>query len=91
MFEAIHGSAPRMVSEGRAKYADPCSMIKAAALLLNHIGYKDQAEKIENALILATQIDKKMIITGRDNGVTGEAFTNYILELMSNYNQVRSN
>ena len=66
-------------------------MIKAAALLLNHIGYKNQAEKIENALILATQIDKKMIITGRDNGVTGEAFTNYILELMSNYNQVRSN
>jgi isocitrate dehydrogenase (NAD+) len=23
MFEAIHGSAPRMVQEGRAKYADP--------------------------------------------------------------------
>ncbi len=27
MFEAIHGSAPRMVAEGRAKYADPCSVI----------------------------------------------------------------
>ena len=25
MFEAIHGSAPRMVREGRAKYADPSS------------------------------------------------------------------
>ncbi len=23
MFEAIHGSAPRMVKEGRAQYADP--------------------------------------------------------------------
>ena len=26
MFEAIHGSAPRMVREGRAQYADPCSL-----------------------------------------------------------------
>lgn len=28
MFEAIHGSAPRMVDEGRAQYADPASMIR---------------------------------------------------------------
>ena len=35
MFEAIHGSAPRMMSEGRGQYADPCSMLRghrAAAL-----------------------------------------------------------
>ena len=30
MFEAIHGSAPRMVKEGRAQYADPCSMLRAS-------------------------------------------------------------
>ena len=29
-----HGSAPRMVKEGRAQYAYPCSMIRAAALLV---------------------------------------------------------
>ena len=28
MFEAIHGSAPRMVREGRAQYADPSSVIR---------------------------------------------------------------
>ena len=39
MFEAIHGSAPRMVREGRDIYADPCSVIRAAAMLLSHIGY----------------------------------------------------
>jgi isocitrate dehydrogenase (NAD+) len=38
MFEAIHGSAPRMVKEGRAKYADPSSIIRAAAMLIKHIG-----------------------------------------------------
>ncbi|MBQ2754764.1 MAG: isocitrate/isopropylmalate dehydrogenase family protein, partial [Clostridia bacterium] len=37
MFEAIHGSAPRMVTEGRAKYADPCSMFRACVMLLEHI------------------------------------------------------
>jgi len=34
MFEAIHGSAPRMVQEGRAAHADPASMIRAAAMLV---------------------------------------------------------
>ena len=29
MFEAIHGSAPRMITEGRGQYADPCSMLRA--------------------------------------------------------------
>ena len=45
MFEAIHGSAPRMVTEGRAQYADPCSMIRAAAMLLGHIGYAEIGKK----------------------------------------------
>ena len=47
MFEAIHGSAPRMVREGRAQYADPCSMLRAAIMLLSHIGYQDRADKLE--------------------------------------------
>lgn len=42
MFEAIHGSAPRMVAEGRDKYADPCSMMKARLrIFLRHIGFAD--------------------------------------------------
>ena len=86
MFEAIHGSAPRMVAEGREKYADPCSMIKAAALLLNHIGYHEQSEKIEKALIVATQYEKKLKITGHSTGATAQEFTDYILDLISNYN-----
>ena len=37
MFEAIHGSAPRLIEEGLGDYANPVSIIKAAALLLRHI------------------------------------------------------
>ncbi|MBI59699.1 isocitrate dehydrogenase [bacterium] len=80
MFEAIHGSAPRMVKEGRAQYADPCSMIKAAAMLLQHIGYTEDAKKIEMALDITTQYEKKYVLTGRSNGASGEEFTNYVLD-----------
>ena len=72
-----------MVKEGRAQYADPCSMIKASALLLRHIGYLDDAEKIEKALDITTQYEKKLVMTGRSDGATGEAFTHYILGWMN--------
>ena len=81
MFEAIHGSAPRMVEEGRAKYADPSSMIRASAMLLRHIGYSEAAEKIDMALD-ACGAEKKMIITGRDTGATGEKYTEHIISLI---------
>ncbi len=84
MFEAIHGSAPRMIQEGRLQYADPCSMIKAAALLCRHIGHIESADKIEKALDICTQFEKRLHITGRSNGSTGQAFTQYLLEWVQN-------
>jgi len=83
MFEAIHGSAPRMVEEGRHIYADPSSIIKAGAMLLEHIGYKDKAEKINMALEIAGQYERKLIITGRSNGATTKEFADYILDLIN--------
>jgi isocitrate dehydrogenase (NAD+) len=80
MFEAIHGSAPRMVKEGRDIYADPSSMIRAAAMLLRHIGFPERAKKLDMALEVCGQFEKKLAITGRDTGATGEAFTEYLLE-----------
>jgi len=80
MFEAIHGSAPRMIKEGRGKYADPCSMIRAGAMLLRHIGYQDKAERLEMALDICGQFEKKLVITGRDTGATGREFADYLLE-----------
>ena len=80
MFEAIHGSAPRMVQEGRDKYADPCSVIRAAAMLLSHIGYNKEADKLYKALDICTVTERKLVITGRDTGATGEEFTNYLME-----------
>ena len=50
MFEAIHGSAPRMIERGMGQYANPDSILKAAALLLRHICRTEAAEKLENAI-----------------------------------------
>ena len=80
MFEAIHGSAPRMVKEGRAAYADPASMIRAAAMLLGHIGFTEQGKKLEMALDICGQYEKKLVVTGRPTGATGAAFTDYLME-----------
>lgn len=83
MFEAIHGSAPRMVKEGRAQYADPSSVIRAGAMLLSHIGYNDLAKKLSLALEICCQTEKKLTVTGRSDGATGEAFADYVLETVA--------
>ena len=82
MFEAIHGSAPRMVNEGRAQYADPCSMLRAFVMLLSHIGYQDRADKLERALDICSFEEKKYTITGRPGGATCEEFGNYVMETL---------
>ncbi len=82
MFEAIHGSAPRMVQEGRAKYADPCSMLRAAAMLLAHIGYIEQSNKLVNALDICMFSEKALTITGRDTGCTCSEFGDYVMSKM---------
>ena len=80
MFEAIHGSAPRMIAEGRGKYADPCSMLRATAMLLSHIGRQNEADRLTRALDFCMFEDKKLKVTGRDTGATCEQFTEYVTE-----------
>ncbi len=54
MFEAIHGSAPRMIERGMGAYANPASIIKAAAMLLRHICRTGAAERLEKAMAACT-------------------------------------
>jgi isocitrate dehydrogenase (NAD+) len=84
MFEAIHGSAPRMVEEGRAKYADPSSIIRAAGMLLEHIGYQETSRKLQMALDICGHYEKKIILTGRDTGATGSEYADYIMDTLQN-------
>ena len=82
MFEAIHGSAPRMVKEGRAQFADPSSMMRAGAMLLTHLGFDEEGNKLNMALDICGQYEKRISITGRDNGATGKEFGDYVMETL---------
>lgn len=84
MFEAIHGSAPRMITEGRGEYADPCSMLRACVMLLSHIGLQDRADKLERALDICSFEEKKYVITGRNTGATCQQFGDYVMETLQN-------
>ena len=79
MFEAIHGTAPRMVETGRAQYADPSSMIRAGAMLLDHIGYQSLSQRLNKALDICTLYEKEVFTTGRDTGATAEEFGDYLV------------
>ena len=78
MFEAIHGSAPRMITEGRGKYADPCSMLRASVMLLSHIGYQTESDRLARALDICMFEEQKCVVTGRETGATCEQFTDYV-------------
>lgn len=80
MFEAIHGSAPRMIDEGRGQYADPCSMLRASVMLLSHIGRQEKADLLEKALDICMFDEAKLKITGRSDGATCEQFGDYVME-----------
>lgn len=46
MFEAIHGSAPPIAGKN---VANPSGLLRAAIMMLNHLGQQEIAEKIKNA------------------------------------------
>ena len=80
MFEAIHGSAPRMIEQGIGGYANPTSIFKATEMLLNHIGFKAQAEKLAKALSICTETEKKVVVTGDTDGATCAEFSQYVMD-----------
>lgn len=82
MFEAIHGSAPRMVREGRAQYADPSSMLRAGAMLMEHIGFENLGQKLHKALDVCGQYERKLVMTGRSTGAMGKEFGDYVMSMV---------
>lgn len=76
MFEAIHGTAPRMIEEGLGDYANPSSLLKAAVMLLRHIGRADDAARLDQALTACTDT---VPMTGDAKGATCKAFADAVL------------
>jgi len=83
MFEAIHGSAPRMITEGRGDYADPLSLMRAAVMMLEHVGLIEQSRRFAMALDICAIYDRKAVITGRQDGATASQFGDEVLAALS--------
>ena len=79
MFEAIHGTAPYLMSHGRCEYADPSSLIRAAGMMLAHIGYADKKVLLEKALDVCTT-EKKVVLTTFTEDASAKEYTDYIIE-----------
>ena len=80
MFEAIHGSAPRMIEQGIGEYANPSSIFKATEMLLRHIGFSVKAEKLAKAMSICTETEKKVVVTGDTDGATCKEFSDYLMQ-----------
>lgn len=80
MFEAIHGSAPRMIEEGLGDYANPSSIFKAAEMMIRHIGFTAQADKLAAVLEECSEKEKKVVVTGFADGATCREFADYVIE-----------
>lgn len=80
LFEAIHGTAPYLMSHGRGDYANPCSLIRAIGQMLIHIGYADRNELLDRALEICTVTEKKLVVTTETKDASAAEFTDYLIE-----------
>jgi len=83
MFEAIHGSAPRMIEEGIGEYANPSSIFKAAEMMLRHIAMSKKADLLSKALTICNESERKVVVTGNRDGATCKEFADYVMETLS--------
>lgn len=84
MFEAIHGSAPRMIEQGMGEYADPASILKATEMLLRHIGCIAEADTLYNAMKKCEE-EGKAVVTGDKNGATARAYTDQLIKAIESF------
>jgi isocitrate dehydrogenase (NAD+) len=48
VFEAVHGSAPDIAGQG---IANPTALLQSAILMLRHLGEREAADRVENAML----------------------------------------
>jgi isocitrate dehydrogenase (NAD+) len=69
VFEAVHGSAPDLAGKG---LADPIGCLRSAVMLLEHIGQRQPADRIERAVVKTLKAGKGLT---RDLGGDGTTAT----------------
>ena len=80
LFEAIHGTAPYLMSHGRGEYANPSSLIRAVGQMLIHIGLADRNAVLEEALDISTVTERKVVLTTETKDASAAEFTDYLID-----------
>ncbi len=80
LFEAIHGTAPYLMSHGRGEYANPSSLIRAVGQMLIHIGLADRNAILEKALDICTVTERKIVLTTETKDASAAEFTDYLID-----------
>lgn len=76
IFEAVHGSAPDIAGKN---IANPCSLLLAAGMMLDHLGMQDKGDRLRQAI--RDVIEKKDRVTLDLGGYFGTTdFTQAIIE-----------
>ncbi len=83
MFEAIHGTAPRMIEDGTYIYANPTSLLRALAMLLTHVGKGYLATRLNTALDALSAESSPVRMTGTPEGNTTTEFTDALLDYLA--------
>ncbi|HJQ24149.1 MAG TPA: isocitrate dehydrogenase (NAD(+)) [Blastocatellia bacterium] len=78
VFEAVHGSAPNIAGRG---IANPTALIQTAVLMLKHIGEREAAERIQQALVKILAEGKVLTRDLGGNAMTLE-FTDAIIHAL---------
>ncbi len=76
IFEAVHGTAPDIAGKN---LANPTALILSAAMMLEHMGYRDESDKLHDAIYQALQNKEKCTRDLGGHASTTE-FTDYIIE-----------
>jgi isocitrate dehydrogenase (NAD+) len=69
LFEAVHGSAPDIAGKG---LANPVALIRSAAMMLEHVGQREPARRIEASVRRTLEVGKGLT---RDLGGSGTTAT----------------
>jgi isocitrate dehydrogenase (NAD+) len=80
VFEAIHGSAPFLIQNNRGAYANPSSLMKAAGMLMAHIGYTKEAALLNKAMDICGYTERKLVVTSLSEDASTKDYTDYIIE-----------
>ncbi len=58
-------------------------MIRAGLMLMEHIGFPERGAKLDRALDICGQYERKVVMTGRDTGATSTEFGQYLMDTVA--------